>query len=105
MIARSGWPTTPVTLDESGPVPVAIPGQRNSERVGYFRSADLRLTRKFELERGSLDVFIEVNNLLGRENPCCLEYEILEPDEGGGLELQMLDYLPRIPSIGFIWRF
>ncbi len=105
LIARSGWPTTPVTLDESGPVPVAVPGRRNSERVGYFRSTDLRLTRKFELERGSLDVFIEVNNLFGRENPCCLEYEILEAGEGGGLELQMLDYFPRIPSIGFIWRF
>ncbi|NNC63231.1 MAG: TonB-dependent receptor, partial [Gammaproteobacteria bacterium] len=105
LIARSGWPTTPVTLDASGPVPVAVPGGRNSGRVGYYRSADLRLTRKFELERGSLDVFIEINNLLGRENPCCLEYEILEEDEGGGLELQMLDYLPMIPSIGFIWRF
>lgn len=105
VIARSGWPTTAVTLDESGPTPVAVPDVRNAERVGYYRSTDLRLTRKFELERGSLDLFIEINNLLGRNNPCCIEYEILDEDEGGGLELKTLDYLPRIPSIGFIWRF
>ena len=105
VIARSGWPTTAVALDETGPIPVAVPGVRNAERVGYYRSADLRLTRKFELERGSLDLFIEINNVLGRENPCCIEYEILDEEEGGGLELKTLDYLPRIPSIGFIWRF
>ncbi len=105
VIARSGWPTTAVTLDDTGPVPIAVPSARNAERVGYYRSADLRLTRKVELERGSLDLFIEINNVFGRKNPCCIEYEILEEDEGGGLELQMLDYLPRIPSMGFIWRF
>jgi len=105
VIARSGWPTTAVTLDESGPTPVAVPGVRNSERIGAYRSTDLRLTRKFKFENGSLDLFVEVNNLLGRKNPCCLEYEIREADEGGGLEQKTLDYLPRIPSIGFIWRF
>ena len=105
LIARSGWPTTPVTLDDSGSVPLVVPGTRNAARIGYFRTADIRITRKFELERGSLDLFIEINNALGRENPCCIEYEILEPEEGGGLELKTLDYLPRIPSIGFIWRF
>jgi hypothetical protein len=105
LIYRSGWPTTPVILDDAGPVPVVQASRRNSDRVDFYRSADLRLTRKFELERSSLSIFLELTNLFGRENPCCVEYEILPEDEGGGLQLQTLDYLPTIPSIGFVWSF
>lgn len=105
LLHRSGWPTTPVTLDDTGEIPLAVPGPRNSVRVDYYRSVDLRITRKIELESSSLAVFLEINNLLGRENPCCTEYEILDDDEGGGLELKTLSYLPRIPSLGFVWKF
>lgn len=105
LIYRSGWPTTPVALDDSSPTPIVEVAQRNSDRVDFFRSADLRITRKFELDASSVSVFLEITNLFGRHNPCCIEYEILPVEEGGGLELQTLDYLPTIPSIGFIWNF
>jgi outer membrane receptor protein involved in Fe transport len=105
VLHRSGWPTTPVTLDDTGEIPVAVPGPRSSQRMDYFRSVDLRVTRKVELESSSLAIFLEINNLLGRENPCCTEYEILDEEEGGGLELKTLSYLPRIPSLGFVWTF
>ncbi len=105
VLARTGWPTTAVTLDETGPAPVATAAARNGDRLGYYRSVDLRVTRKFEFDDSSLAVFLELNNVLGRENPCCIEYEILDEEEGGGLELKTLEYLPRIPSIGFVWKF
>lgn len=105
LLSRSGWPTTRVTLDDSGTTPVAEPGPRNAERIGAFRTLDLRVTRKLELESSRLAVFLEINNLLDRDNPCCIEYEILDEEEGGGLELKQLDYLPRIPSLGFVWQF
>jgi len=105
VIYRSGWPTTPTALDDSGPIPIVQIDQRNASRVDFYSSTDLRLTRKFQLDRSSVDVFLEITNLFGRHNPCCLEYEALDAEEGGGLELQTLDYLPTIPSIGFIWNF
>ncbi|HSG66944.1 MAG TPA: hypothetical protein VLD39_18190, partial [Gammaproteobacteria bacterium] len=105
LLHRSGWPTTPVALDDTDEIPVAMPGPRNSERMGYFSSVDLRATRKFELDASSLEVFLEITNVLGHENPCCTEYEILDEEEGGGLELKTLNYLPRIPSLGFVWKF
>ena len=73
--------------------------------MGAFRSTDLRVTRKIELERSSLALFLEITNLTDRENPCCTEFEILDPEEGGGLELKTLRYLMRIPSLGFVWKF
>jgi hypothetical protein len=86
-------------------VPLVVPGPKNSKRLDHFQSADLRVTRKFELERSSIDVFFELTNMFGRENPCCAEYELLPDDEGGGLETKTLRYLPRIPSVGFVWKF
>jgi len=65
----------------------------------------VRITRKFEFDRSSLAVFLEINNAFGRKNPCCSEFEILGDDEGGGLELKVIDYLPRIPSLGFTFKF
>jgi hypothetical protein len=105
LIYRSGWPTTPVALEESEPIPIVGSGSLNSARIGDFQSVDMRVTRKFAFERSALSVFLEINNLFDRDNPCCIEYEILDEDEGGGLELKTLNYLPRIPSIGFVWSF
>jgi hypothetical protein len=104
---RSGWPTTAVLgLDESGALPRVVTGPRNAERVGEFRSVDLRVTRTFAAHRGTLNAFLEVTNAFGRSNPCCLEYQIEADDEGAaGLELSPLDYLPRVPSLGFVWSF
>jgi outer membrane receptor protein involved in Fe transport len=104
LIYRSGWPTTPVTLDDSGPVPIVMTAPRNSERVDFYRSVDIRLTRKFAFERSSLSAYFEVSNVFGRSNPCCTEYEI-EPTAADPLELTRLNYLPFVPSLGFVWDF
>ena len=100
---RSGWPTTAVSLDEGDPVPILRAGARNAERSAVYRSVDLRAERRFALDHSALSVFLEIANVLGRDNPCCSAYEI--DDETGGLELERRNYVPRIPSIGFLWQF
>jgi len=101
---RSGWPTTPAELQaSSGDVPIAGTSGRNTDRLDFYRSLDFRLTRKLDIQGTSLDVFVEVTNLANRNNPCCVEYEI--DDETGEFETKTLDYLPLIPSVGFVWRF
>jgi hypothetical protein len=105
LIYRSGWPTTEVMLDGSGAIPVAVAAERNDERLAFYRSVDLKLTRKIELERSSLAISLEVANLFGRSNPCCIEYEIGDEEDQGLLLLEERNYLPTIPSIGLLWKF
>jgi hypothetical protein len=104
---RSGWPTTAaLALDDDAPLPVVITGPRNAERVDFYRSTDLRVSRDVDVGRGKLVAFLEVNNLFGRTNRCCSEYQ-LEADDSAEpfFELGPINYPPLIPSLGFVWSF
>jgi hypothetical protein len=103
LIQRSGWPTTNVGFESAEPVPILHADARNQQRVPLYRSVDVRIERRFSLDRSSLTTFLEVTNLLGRDNQCCSAYEV--DDETGALELEPRNYLPRLPSLGFLWQF
>lgn len=103
---HTGWPTTAIGLAETEPVPIAAAGPRNGERFGDYRSLDVRAARHFRFsDTNKLTVFLEVQNLLGRSNPCCLEYEFEDEDEQPYIDKEVLDNLPTFPSLGFVWRF
>jgi len=102
---HSGWPTSTAALDDTGPIPVADEIERNALRLQDYRSVDLQVTRIVSLESSELSVSFELMNLLDRENPCCVEYEIGDEEEAGLLLFKTLDYLPRIPAIGVLWKF
>ena len=79
---------------------------RNAERHDYFASVDFRVSRKFDVKRGTLSVFLEVSNLLNRNNVCCRDWDILEvPGAAPELELSLDYWLPRLPAIGILWEF
>jgi len=110
---HSGWPTTRLSLiedgvdDEGEPIFVAITGSRNVERLRSFGSLDLRISRKWKLQRGSFMAFLEVSNVTNRRNECCLDWD-LEEDELTGEDVfeRGLDYwLPLSPAIGVLWEF
>lgn len=104
---HTGWPVTPVRVesDASGDEQVNV-GPRNADRYPHFGSIDLRVSRAFELERGTLSVFAEVTNALDRHNPCCVDFEIeTGPDGSPELEREYSDWLPLVPSLGVLWKF
>jgi hypothetical protein len=105
---HSGWPTTAVELAALDPQAVVAVGPRNAERIGGYLRIDARAARRLVFDGGSeLSVFLEVSNLLGRSNECCLDYQ-LETEEIPGepfLDVSSLGSLPLVPSIGFLWRF
>ena len=110
-IIRSGWPTTSLALEEvigpgGEPGFIAIPGPRNAEQLPHFASLDARISRKFDVGRGTITAFFEVSNLLDRNNVCCFDYD-LETDENDEEFLEYsLDYwLPLLPAVGFLWEF
>jgi len=109
---HSGWPATDLALQQDGvdadgePVYVAVPGPRNALRHNAFASLDARVSRRFELRRGTLSLFVEVSNLTNRKNSCCVDWDLLDT-AAGGLELEKsLDYwLPLLPAVGVLWEF
>lgn len=105
---HTGWPTTELELGELQPLPVVEAGARNARRQKNYATLDARVARLFEFEgAGSLTLFAELTNAFSRTNPCCVEYSV-EPDEFGGepvLEVEQVQALPLVPSLGFVWRF
>jgi outer membrane receptor protein involved in Fe transport len=103
---HTGWPTTQLSLVDPAGDPQLVVGPRNGERLHYYNSLDLRVTRTFVLPRGALDVFVEVSNAFQRENPCCVDYTI-EPEADGSISLRQEtdSWLPLVPSIGVLWRY
>jgi outer membrane receptor protein involved in Fe transport len=103
---RTGWPTTAFELAATGPVSLVAVGPRNAERLEAYASVDARIARKFSLGRsGQLTVFLEVTNLFNRSNACCVEYEMDDEDGPLQLEVETIDSLPTLPSLGVTWRF
>lgn len=99
---HTGWPTTPVRLDEAGTVVV---GARNSADFSAFRSVDVRAARTFHPGSTELLTFVQITNLFGMKNPCCAKYSLT--DDNGVLKLhEDIDDWPRfVPNLGLSWRF
>ncbi len=103
---HSGWPTTALELASLEPVALVVTGPRNAERLGDYRSVDVRVARVFDLDRaGELTAFLEITNLFNENNECCVDYDISDEVDPPVLEADPGYYLPLLPSIGFIWRF
>jgi hypothetical protein len=104
---HTGWPTTTLSLETTAAgAQQFVIGERHAQRMDYYNSLDLRVTRTFVLPRGALDVFVEASNALSRENPCCAEYTVTRRADGSAALSEDLDnWLPLVPSIGVLWRY
>jgi hypothetical protein len=109
---HEGWPTTSLDIVEldggSGtPVYVAEPGPRNAEQFATFATLEARVNRKFRFgDSKILNVFVEVSNALDRQNPCCVDFDLVFDDNGvPSVERQQDYWLPLIAAVGFILEF
>ncbi len=109
---HDGWPTTTLslveTVDENGlPIYVAEPGPRNAENFSMYATLDARVNRKFRFgDQRVLNVFVEVSNALNRENPCCVDFDLLYDDNDIPYVVREEDFwLPMLPAVGFILEF
>jgi len=105
---HTGWPLTPVSVVQGTTGPTVVLGPRNTIRYDDFASLDVRASREFRFGRSTLDVFLEVTNLLDRRNPCCVDYEFEEQDDGDSsveVSRQFRRWLPLVPSFGVLWKF
>jgi outer membrane receptor protein involved in Fe transport len=104
---HTGWPTTQLqVIDGAGGNPQIDLSLRNQARLTPYNTLDFRVTRTVALPRGALDVFVEVNNALSRENECCVTYEVTA-NPNGSLDYSRHEdsWLPLVPSAGVLWRY
>ena len=116
---HTGWPSTPMEFQVDtlgvgveGPwrsctdgvcvemLVNELPGEINSRRLPPYHRMDLRVTRTFQVGRGTLSAFLDVFNLYNRENLRSYDYS---PDFPSGRAGETL--LPILPSFGLIWEF
>ena len=100
---HTGWPTTDLAFNPDGTV---SPGPRNTQRHGMFATLDMRLSRTFDVRRGTLMAFVEVSNILNRRNHCCIDWDIADGPNGEDVLERGQDYwMPLVPAIGVLWEF
>ena len=103
---HSGWRTTAVELATLEPFPLVATGTRNDKQLGHYARLDARVARRYNFNSGqSLVVFLEAANLTNRHNDCCTEYQLEQGVDAQYLDVGVLDSLPIVPSIGFVWEF
>ena len=105
---HTGWPTTTLALTTVGSPPetIAVPGERNADRLGSVRRVDFRASKDFEAGPGSLRFFAEVANVTNRRNPCCVSYDPVDVS-GEPLRLDRVERkaLPLTANVGVLWQF
>jgi len=109
---HTGWPTTAVYGEllhypdgSLGVYPYL--GPRNGERIDDYLRLDLRAGREFALRSGVLSIYLEVMNLLNRENLARPEsYSFVQrPDGTLDTVTEYEGSLPIIPALGVRWTF
>jgi outer membrane receptor protein involved in Fe transport len=102
-----GWPTTDVELLTLEPFPLVTAAKRNASRISDYARLDLRVARRFDLESaGEITAFVELSNLLLRDNVCCVEYQLEDEEEPQVfLDVEPMRSLKLVPSAGVVWKF
>lgn len=105
---HSGWPTTSLTfsetIDEDGE-PVFTPelGPIYGERLPDYHRLDLRVGREWQLRRGQLSVYVDLQNVYDRGNVAGFDFQF--DDETGRVVGTAEEWAGFLPSGGIRWDF
>ena len=108
---HSGWPITLATTEEivrpdGEPDVAARPHQLYSSRLPAYHRLDVRVTRRYQISRGDVRVFLELINLANRENVFAYDYEKEIAGDGTPfLARESETWFPLLPSIGLSWTW
>lgn len=105
---HSGWPTTSISLEQQpgrGGETIFVPvlGPLFGERLPPYHRLDLRAGRQFNLRRGRLLFFVDVQNVYNRDNIAGFDIQIDE--ELGTLSTETEYWAGILPSVGITWEF
>jgi outer membrane receptor protein involved in Fe transport len=105
---HTGWPVTDVELAVApdGTLRLA-PGERNRSRFPDYHRLDVRASRTLPLRKGALELFLEITNLLDRDNIRSISDFAIVPGATGApvIQREFEKWFPRLPSFGLTWVF
>src|SRR5262245_17812116 len=111
-VYHTGWPTTEVSAEQvvnpDGSIGIQpILGPRNGARQPPYHRLDFKVTRRFRVGHGTLDAYLNVTNLYGRDNVCCVREFQYVPQPDGRLRVRRVEgyWLADLPVVGLTWRF
>jgi outer membrane receptor protein involved in Fe transport len=109
---HSGRPTTPVTAQASFPRSgdveyVLSRGPYNGARLPAYGRLDLHVARKLTPHGSTGEVYLDVTNLLDRENVCCVTSFDTSLQTDGSVAVQPVQQgvRPRKVAVGTSWTF
>ncbi len=112
-IWHTGWPSTAVSgvavpRPDGGFDLVPVVGPFYQERVADYHRLDLRLSRDFKLSRGTMTLFIDVQNAYDQNNEAGFDLGsdslYLRPDGSVAFEPEFETWLGILPSFGVGWK-
>ncbi|MEM9934219.1 MAG: TonB-dependent receptor [Bacteroidota bacterium] len=107
-------PFVPVNQDatlENYPAIILDYNRFGEERLDVFSQLDLRIDKKWSFKKFSLDLFLDVQNILGQEIPEEPQFGLVRDDEGAILTPRRLTQVNTegdgsvLPSIGIVINF
>ena len=110
-VVHTGWPKTElitqtITNPDGSEDLIAFTAPRNSSRHETFHSLDVRVSRDFDVRKGTLTGFMEITNLYNHTNTCCTRFSRqIDADGTEVIQTRSSNWLPLVPSLGVIWRF
>ena len=105
---HTGWPTTAVTATltadpEGEPRLAASFGPLYGERLPAYHRLDARASRRWAVHRGTLTLYLDVQNLYDRANAG--GFDLVVDEEEGTVRLEGEDWPGIFPSLGIVWEF
>ncbi len=111
-VYHTGWPVTGVeaaqVVNPDGSTSIQpILGPRNALRYPPYHRMDLRVTRRFHPAVGTLAIHLDVTNLYGRHNVCCVQGFDYLPRTDGTVRVERKEgfWLRQLPILGLTWDF
>lgn len=103
---HTGWAATRLPPEYPAGAPFRVSDFRNNDRLRDYATLDFKVAYDQQLEKSTLQYFLEVTNIVSRENKGGLDYEIeLEDDTYVLAEVDVQPVFPLVTNIGVIWRF
>lgn len=104
---HSGWPTTAVTAalieDAEGERRLAASfGPLYGERLPAYHRLDARASRRWTVRRGTLTLYLDVQNLYDRANAG--GFDLVVDEDEGTVRLEGEDWPGIFPSLGVVWE-
>ena len=109
LLSLSASPVTAQTVTQPDGSTVIEPvlGPRNTDRFSTYARLDFKARRTFALSRGRLSLTLDVVNLTDRDNTCCVDRFLFDPQPDGSVDVRrdLDNWLGFTTSFTALWVF